>query len=112
MGTVGQRCREARRVMARQLLFGFARPDEQQPRIGGRRRRHLRLLERPAKDAVIEVVAAERGVAVGGKHLEHAARELEDRDVERPTAEVVHGVRSFGSVVEAIGDSSGSGLIQ
>ncbi len=39
--------------------------------------------------AVVEVVAAEVGVAAGREHLEHVLADLEDRDVEGAAAEVV-----------------------
>ena len=40
-------------------------------------------------DALVEVLAAEEGVAVGRLHLEHAVADLEHRDVERAAAQVV-----------------------
>ena len=40
---------------------------------------------------VVEVLAAKEGVTIGGEHFEHAIADLEDRDVERAAAEVVHG---------------------
>lgn len=40
---------------------------------------------------VVEVVAAEVRIAVGGLHLEDAVAKFEDRNIERTAAEVVHG---------------------
>ena len=42
-------------------------------------------------DAPVEVLAAEVGVAVGRAHVEDAAAQLEDRDVEGAAAEIVDG---------------------
>ena len=51
----------------------------------------VRVLEGPDQelaDALVEVLAAEIGVAVGAAHLEDAVGDLEDRDVEGAAAEV------------------------
>ena len=61
---------------------------------------------------MIEVVAAERRVAPGGEHLEHALAQLEDRDVECPATKVVHRVGAFGGVIQAVGDGSGGRFVQ
>ncbi len=53
---------------------------------------------------MVEIVAAQRRVAVRREHLEHAARELQDRDVEGAAAEVVDRVRPLRRIVEAVGD--------
>src|SRR5207237_483689 len=47
------------------------------------------LAPRDRGDGLIDVVAAERGVAIGGEHLEDALMQLEDRDVEGPDPEVI-----------------------
>ena len=49
------------------------------------------LVHRQLGQRAIEVIAAERGVACGRLHLEHAAGQLQNRDVERAAAQVVHG---------------------
>ncbi len=66
----------------------------------------------PAEHAMVEVVAAERRVAVGREHLEHASRQAQDRDVERAAAEVVDGVDAFGRIVEPVGDRRRRRLVQ
>ena len=63
----------------------------------------LELRDDPLDDALIEVVAAEVRVAVGGLHLDHALADLEDRDVEGAAAEVVDGDRLVLLLVEAVG---------
>ena len=40
---------------------------------------------------VVEVVAAQVGIAVGRLHFEDAVAQLEDRNIERTAAEVIHG---------------------
>jgi hypothetical protein len=49
------------------------------------------LVDQPVDDALVEVVAAQVGVAVGGLHLEDALAQLQHRDVVGAAAEVVHG---------------------
>ena len=71
----------------------------------------LELGHDPLDDPVIEVVAAQMRVAVGGLHLHHALAHLEDRDVERAAAEVVHGDRLVLLLVEAVGQRRRRGLV-
>ncbi len=71
----------------------------------------LELVEQPLDDALVEVVAAEVGVAVGGLDLEDAVAELEDGDVERAAAEVVDGDLLVGLLLEAVGQRGGGGLV-
>ena len=54
-------------------------------------RRLLEFLVQVIDDALVEVLAAEEGVAVGRLHLEDAGVQLQDRDVERPAAQIVDG---------------------
>ena len=61
---------------------------------------------------MIEVVAAQRRIAAGGQHFEHALRQSQDRDVERAAAQVVYRVDAFGCVIEAVGDGGRGGLVQ
>ena len=71
----------------------------------------LELLEQPVDDALVEVVAAEVGVAVGGLDLEDAVAELEDGDVEGAAAEVVDRDLLVGLLVQAVGQRRGGGLV-
>ena len=72
----------------------------------------LELARQPLDDALVEVVAAQVGVAVGGLHLEHAVTELQDGDVEGAAAEVVDGDGLLAAaLVQAIGQRRGGGLV-
>src|SRR5439155_5603596 len=62
----------------------------------------LELLDEPVDDPRVEVVTAEVRVTVGGLHLEDALAELQDRDVERAAAEVVHGDELVLLLVEPV----------
>ncbi len=64
------------------------------------------------RDRVIEIVAAQRRVAVGREHFEDAAGEAQDRDVESAAAQVEHGERPLALVIEAVGDCRSGGLVQ
>ncbi len=61
---------------------------------------------------MIEIVAAERGVAGGCQYFEDAAREAQDRQVEGATSEVVDGVGTLGAVVEAVRDRGRGRLVE
>ncbi len=63
----------------------------------------LELGDDPLDDALIEVVAAEVGVAVGRLDLDDAFADFQDRDVERAAAEVVDGDRLVLLLVETVG---------
>ena len=71
----------------------------------------LELGDHPVDDRLVEVVAAEVVVAVRGLHLEDALAELEDRDVERPAAEIPHEDRLVGLLLEAVGERSRGRLV-
>ncbi len=53
----------------------------------------------------IPVVAAEMGVAIGGKDLEDAVGDVEDRNVERPSAQVEDGDLLVLLLVEPVGQA-------
>ena len=87
-------------------LLRRARRGEQPARVAPRASATAaRLRQRPGGERVVEVVAAQGRVAAGGDHLEHAARQAQERDVEGAAAEVVDGVEALGAVVEAVGDA-------
>jgi hypothetical protein len=72
----------------------------------------LNSLDEPVDDALVEVVAAEVGVAVGGLHLEDAVADLEHGDVEGAAAEVVDRDRSRPVLlVEAVGERGRGRLV-
>ena len=53
----------------------------------------LEFVNEPVDDALVEVVAAQVRVAVGGFDFDHALADFQNRNVERAAAEVVHGDR-------------------
>ena len=64
----------------------------------------LELVRDPVDDALVEVLAAEEGVAVGRLDLEDPVADLEDRDVEGAAAEVVNGDLALALLLEAVGE--------
>ena len=61
--------------------------------------------------ALVEVLAAEEGVAIGGLHLEHAVADFQDRDVESAAAKVVDRDRARSLLVQAIGERGRGRLV-
>ena len=107
-------------VRAEADLGRFGRlPDAGDPRLLGRRGPQeigasglQDLGHQELRESAVEIVASQAGVAVGGQHLEDAAIELEDRQIEGAAAQVVH--RDLGSLlelVEPIGQRSRRGFI-
>ena len=62
------------------------------------------LRDDPLHDAVVPIVAAEVGVAVGAAHLEDAVAELEGRDVKGASTEVIDGDLLVFLLLEAVGE--------
>ena len=96
----------------RQRFLDSTRLDRQQALVLRRQQRQIGLLQRPAIQPVVEVIAAERGVAAGSQHLEHALGEAEDRDVEGAAAEVIDRVDAFGGVVQPVGQRGRGRFVQ
>ena len=63
----------------------------------------LELVNQPVDHPLVEVVAAQVRVAIGGLHFNHALADFEHRDVKSPAAEVVHGDRLVFRFVEPVG---------
>src|SRR5258706_10109425 len=60
------------------------------------------LIGDPVDDPLVEVITTEERVAVRGFDLEHAVTYVQDGDVERTTAQVIHGNCLIGFLVQAI----------
>ena len=61
---------------------------------------------------MVEVVAAEVGVAVSGEHFKHTATKFEDRDIERTAAEVEHGnLHILVCLVDTVGKGCCGGFV-
>jgi hypothetical protein len=71
----------------------------------------LELRDDPLHDLLVDVVAAEVGVAVGGLDLDDALPHFEDGDVEGAAAEVVDRDGLVLLLVEAVGEGRGRGLV-
>ena len=74
----------------------------------------LRLLElgdEVVHDALVEIVAAEVGVAVGGQNFDDAVADVQDGDIERAAAEVIDHDLLLGFLVDAVGQRSRGRLV-
>jgi len=65
----------------------------------------------PFHDAVVDVVAAEMGVAIGGLHFDDTVADFEDRDVEGAAAEVEHGDGFVLLFIEPVGERRRRGFV-
>ena len=65
------------------------------------------VFERDAQQQVVDVVAAQVRVAVGGQHFEDSVVQLQDRDVERAAAQIVHRDDAVLALVESVGERGG-----
>jgi hypothetical protein len=68
--------------------------------------------EQPLGDLAIHVVAAERAVAAGALHLEHAVLEAQDRDVEGAAAQVVDREQTIFLLLETVRERRRGRLVQ
>ena len=71
----------------------------------------LELADDPIDDALVDIVAAQVGVAVGGLDFDHAFADFENRDIEGAAAEIVDGDGFVLLLVEAVGQRGRGGLI-
>jgi hypothetical protein len=60
---------------------------------------------------IVEVLAAQEGVAVGRLDLEDAVADLEDRDVEGAAAQVVDRDRAAAALLEPVGERGRGRLV-
>ena len=71
----------------------------------------LKFVDEPVHDALIQIVAAQVRVAVGGFNFDHAFADFQNRNIEGSAAEVVDGDRLVFGFVEAVGQRRCRGLI-
>ena len=69
------------------------------------------LVEHPVHDAVVPVVAAQMGVAVGGLDLKNAVADFQNGDVEGAAAEVIDGNFLVFLLVKSVGERGGGWLV-
>ena len=63
-------------------------------------------------DRAVDVVASEVRISVGREDLENTLVQLENRDVERPAAEIVNrDLCSAAQLIQSVGESRGGGLV-
>src|SRR5699024_710003 len=62
-------------------------------------------------DALIEVVAAQMGVAGRGQNLDDAVADVQDGHIEGAAAQVIDHDLLLGFLVHAVGESRGGGLV-
>ena len=71
----------------------------------------LELADDPIDDALVDVVAAQVGVAVGGLDFDHAFAHFENRDIEGAAAEIVDGDGFVLLLIEAVSQRGRRGLV-
>src|SRR5690606_28130653 len=65
----------------------------------------------PIDDDLVEIVAAQMGVAIGGLHLEYAVADFQDGNVEGSAAQIVHGDGLVLLLVQPVGQGGRRGLV-
>ena len=71
----------------------------------------LEVLGHPVDDALIEVIAAQVGITVGGQNLGNAVAHLDDGDIEGTAAQVVDHDLLVGFLIDAVGQRSSGRLV-
>src|SRR5580700_6978790 len=69
------------------------------------------VVERDGDQQIVDVIAAEMGVAIGSDDFENAVVQLENGNVESAAAEIVDGDDSVLLFVEAVGERCGGGFV-
>ena len=64
--------------------------------------RKASLLDHPASDGMVEVVAAQGRIAAGGQDFEDTAGQAQDGNVEGSATQVVDGHQAFRALVQAL----------
>ena len=64
-----------------------------------------------AHEQIVDVVAAKVGVAVCRDHFEDAIVKFEDRNIERPAAQVINSDDTFLFAIKSVGERGGRGFI-
>ena len=68
-------------------------------------------MQRDRDQQVVDVVATEMSVAIGGDHFEDALVQLENRDVKRAAAQVVNRNGLSVLLIETVGQRGGRGFV-
>ena len=71
----------------------------------------VNLVERDGQQKIVDVVAAQMRVAVGGLHLEDAVAQFENRNIKGPAAQIVDGNGALFGAVEAVGQRGRGRLV-
>jgi hypothetical protein len=81
-----------------QKLLGFPAAHHQTPGVLRRERLQLGLLDDPAVDPVIEIVAAQGRIATGRHDFENTFGQLQDGDVEGAATQIINSVNALGAL--------------
>src|SRR5208283_4553015 len=68
-------------------------------------------VQNPIHDAIVPIVAAQMGVAVGGFDLENAVADFQHGNIKGAAAQVVHGDFLVFLLVKAVGQRGGGRLV-
>ena len=71
----------------------------------------LEVIGHPVDHALVKVVAAQMGVAVGSQNLGHAVAHFDDGNIEGAAAQVIHHDLLIVFLIHAVCQCSGSGLV-
>ena len=71
----------------------------------------LEIVSDPVDDSLVEVIAAQTGVAVGGQHFKYAVADIQDGYIEGAAAQVVHQDLLGAFLVKAVSQGSSCRLV-
>ena len=89
-----------------QALKGLAIPPQIQSMLS------LERISNPIHNALIEIIPAQLGVAVGGFDVEHTVRDSKQRHIKSATTEVKHQHATNGAAIKAIGEGGSRGFVE